>query len=225
MRLPVIIVNFKAYPEALGHAGIELARTCSKVAEETGASVAIAPAMPDLARIAGDVNLPVLSQHFDPLLPGSRTGWTPLMAVEEAGAVGTLLNHSERKMQLGELKLAVRMCSEAGIEAVVCADTIDEARKVARLHPEYLAIEPPDLIGGDISVTSAKPEIVTDAVDIVHKVGSRIGVLCGAGVKSREDVRKALELGTVGVLLASGVVKARDPRKALMELARGLTRS
>jgi triosephosphate isomerase len=225
MRLPVIILNFKAYPEVLGHAGIELARTCFKVAEATGASIAIAPAMPDLARIAGDVNLPVLSQHFDPVLPGSRTGWTPLKAVEEAGAVGTLLNHSERKMRLGDLKLAVQMCGEAGMESVVCADTIDEAKKVARLHPEYVAIEPPDLIGGDISVTTAKPEIVTDAVEAVRKVDSEIGVLCGAGVKSREDVRKALELGTVGVLLASGVVKAHDPRKALMDLAKGLTRS
>jgi triosephosphate isomerase len=147
------------------------------------------------------------------------------MAVEEAGAVGTLLNHSERKMRLSDLKLAVQMCGEAGIEAVVCADTIDEAKKVARLHPEYVAIEPPDLIGGDISITTAKPEIVTDAVEAVRKVDSEIGVLCGAGVKSREDVRKALELGTVGVLLASGVVKAHDPHKALLDLAKGLTRS
>jgi len=225
MRLPVIIVNFKAYPEVLGQLGIELARTCSKVAEETGVSIAIAPVMPDLARIAADVNLPVLSQHFDPVPPGNKTGWTPLEAVEKAGAVGTLLNHSERKMPPGDLKLAVRMCSEAGMESVVCADSIDEARRVAKLHPEYVAIEPPDLIGGDISVTTAKPQIVTDAVEAVRRIDGDIGVLCGAGVKTREDVRKALELGTVGVLLASGVVKAHDPRKALLDLAKGLAHS
>jgi len=225
MRLPVIIVNFKAYPEVLGHAGMQLAWTCSKVAEETGVSIAIAPAMPDLARIAGEINLPVLSQHFDPVVPGSRTGWTPLMAVEAAGAVGTLLNHSERKMRLGDLRLAVQMCGDAGMESVVCADTIDEVKKVAKLHPEYVAIEPPDLIGGDISVTTANPKIVTDAVEAVRRIDPENDVLCGAGVKSREDVRKALELGTVGVLLASGVVKAHDPRRALMDLAKGLTRS
>jgi triosephosphate isomerase len=224
MRLPVIIVNFKAYPEVLGHAGVELAMICSKVAESTGASIAIAPQMPDLARIAQEINLPVLSQHFDPVLPGNRTGWTPLLAVEEAGAAGTLLNHSERKMRLTDLKMAVQMCGEAGMESVVCADTIEEAKKVARFHPDYVAIEPPDLIGGDISVTTAKPEIVTDAVEAVRKVDSKIGVLCGAGVKAQEDVRKGLELGTVGVLLASGVVKARDPRKALADLAKGLMR-
>jgi triosephosphate isomerase len=49
-----------------------------------------------------------------------------------------------------------------------------------------------------------------------------VGVFCGAGVKDRRDVRKALELGTVGVLLASGVVKAKDPEKALRDLASGL---
>jgi triosephosphate isomerase len=45
-----------------------------------------------------------------------------------------------------------------------------------------------------------------------------VPVLCGAGVKTGKDVRRALELGAKGVLLASGVVKAKDPRKALQDL-------
>ena len=223
MRNPVIVVNFKAYPEVLGHAGLELARICALVAEETGASIGIAPAMPDLGKVAAEVSIPVFSQHFDPVGAGSRTGWTPLEAIREAGAVGTLLNHSERRMKPADLRLAVQQCGKAGIETIVCADTIEEAKTVAKLHPEYVAIEPPELIGGDISVTSARPGIVTDAVKVVQKADPVVRVLCGAGVKSREDVCKALELGTVGVLLASGVVKAHNPRKALMDLARGLT--
>jgi len=43
-------------------------------------------------------------------------------------------------------------------------------------------------------------------------------VLCGAGVKTGKDVKRALELGAVGVLLASGVVKSKDPKKALQDL-------
>ncbi len=223
MRVPVVIVNLKAYPEALGAGSLKLAKLCESVAEETGASIAVAPAMPDLAKVAGEVRIPVLAQHFDPVKVGSNTGWVPLEAIEEAGAEGSLLNHSERKMALRDLRAAVTLCRGAGIESVVCADTVQEARKVAGFHPDYVAIEPPELIGGDVSVTTAEPEVVTKAVEAVGKVDPGIKVLCGAGVKSRDDVRKSLELGTAGVLLASGVVKARDPRKALLDLTRGMS--
>lgn len=222
MRTPVIIVNFKVYPESLGPFGLQLAQLCEDVSEETGASIAVAPPMPDLARIASEVRLPVLAQHFDPVQPGSCTGWVPLESIKEAGAEGTLLNHSERKIAAKDLKLAVEQCNTAGVESIVCADTIEEARKLARLHPDYVAIEPPELIGGDVSVTSAKPEIVSQAVRVIQKVDPEISVLCGAGVKTGRDVKKALELGTVGVLLASAVVKAHDQRKTLIDLAKGL---
>jgi triosephosphate isomerase len=78
------------------------------------------------------------------------------------------------------------------------------------------------LIGGDVSVTTAKPEVITGAVERIHAVNPRVTILCGAGVKTRKDVAKALELGTSGVLLATGVVKAKDPEKALRDLVKGL---
>jgi triosephosphate isomerase len=71
-------------------------------------------------------------------------------------------------------------------------------------------------------VTTANPEIVSGAVQRIRAVNPNVGVLCGAGVKSRKDVAKALELGTVGVLLASGVVKAKNPEAALRDLVKGL---
>src|SRR2546426_9139088 len=73
-----------------------------------------------------------------------------------------------------------------------------------------------------VSVTTAKPEVITKAVDRIRAGNPRVSVLCGAGVKARKDVAKALELGTVGVLLSSGVVKAKDPEKALRDLVKGL---
>ena len=58
----------------------------------------------------------------------------------------------------------------------------------------------------------------------VRKVDPNVKVLCGAGVKTGKDIRKALELGAHGVLLASGVVKAKDKRATLMDLVGGLGR-
>ncbi len=222
MRTPIIVVNLKAYPEALGPKALALARTCAEVMEKTGASIAIAPAAPDLARVAHETRIPVLAQHVDAIEAGARTGWLPPEAALAAGAAGTLLNHSERTLPLEDMEVVIPRCETLGLEVVCCADDVAEAEAVARFFPDYVAIEPPELIGGNVSVTSAKPETVAGAVEKIHAVNPKIGVLCGAGVKTGKDVSMALELGTVGVLLASGVVKAKDPKRALIDLARGL---
>lgn len=222
MRLPAVVVNFKVYPEVLGKRGWELAKTCDKVAEDTGASIVIAPPLSDLAHIARMVHIPVFGQHADTADAGAHTGWLPPEALLEGGAAGTLLNHSERKIPHKNVAALVPRCETLGLEVIACADDLKEAEALARLAPDYIAIEPPELIGGEVSVTTARPEIVSGAVQAIHRIEPDVGVLCGAGVKDRKDVRKALDLGTVGVLLASGVVKARSPEKALRDLVKGL---
>ena len=99
---------------------------------------------------------------------------------------------------------------------------IDEARALAALNPTMIAVEPPELIGGDISVTSADPEIISATVAAVKEVNPNVRVLCGAGVKNGADVAAAIELGAEGVLLASGVTKASDPGYVLLDLVSGL---
>jgi triosephosphate isomerase len=133
-----------------------------------------------------------------------------------------LINHSERKVAWEEMAKSIPRCQKLGLEVVACADDLAEAETLAKLSPEYIAIEPPELIGGDVSVTTAKPEVVSRAVDRIQAVNPKIVVLCGAGVRTRKDVARALELGTSGVLLATGIVKAKDPEGALRDLIRGL---
>lgn len=222
VRTPVLVVNFKAFSEALGAKGHRIAEACAKVTEETGASIAVAPATPDIASIAKSVRIPVLAQHVDSVDPGERTGWTPPEAILAAGAAGTLVNHSERKLSRQDLGAAVKRCADLGLEVVCCADDVVESERCAKLGPDFLAIEPPELIGGSVSVTTAKPEVISTAVDRVHAVNPHVRVLCGAGVKRRADVRRAIELGTAGVLVASGVVRAKNPATAVQDLARGL---
>lgn len=222
MRTPIIILNFKAYNESSGDRGLALAKLCEEVAEETGKSIAIAPQQMDLSLMVREVDIPVLAQHVDLVGEGSYTGHISPSAVKEIGAIGTLLNHSERGLPPAVIAETVQMCKKVGLETVVCANDIEMAQVAATFDPDYVAVEPPELIGGDISVTSANPEIVSGTVERVKEVNPNVIVLCGAGVKNGEDVRKAIELGTKGVLLASGVVKAEDPKSALMDLAGGL---
>lgn len=223
MKTPLVIVNFKAYRQAMGKEGLKLARICEKVSWDTGHAVAVAPSMADLALVAREVQIPVLAQHCNNLPAGSFTGWVPVEAVTAVGATGTLLNHAERRLELSDLEALVRKCEAFGLESVVCSDNLTVARACAALGPRFVAIEPPELIGGKVSVTSAEPKVVSGAVKAIREVNEDVGVLCGAGVKTGEDVAAALKLGTSGVLLASGVVKAKKPQAALEELLTGLS--
>jgi triosephosphate isomerase len=166
--------------------------------------------------------MPVLAQHVDPIPYGSHTGWILPESVKEAGAVGVLLNHSEHPLHIIDIAASVERARSLNLDAVVCANNIGVTGAVAALKPHAVAIEPPDLIGGEVSVTTAEPHIVQNAVTAVKAISPDTAVLCGAGVKTGGDVSAALKLGTAGVLLASGVVKAARPEKVLLEMAEAL---
>ena len=93
---------------------------------------------------------------------------------------------------------------------------------LAIFKPDFLAVESPELIGGAKSVCESKPEVITETVDKVKKVNKKQVVLCGAGIKSGGDVKKAIELGTRGVFVASGVIKSKTPEKKIRELVKYL---
>ncbi len=222
MRTPVIILNMKSYREVEGELALELARTCEQVSIETGASIAVCPPMIELSKVAGSVSIPVIAQNVDLWDATVRTGSTSLGGIKKAGAIGTLVNHSECRRLLSDIGHIVDIAKGMQLITIVCTNNVAASRAAAALGPDMIAMEPPELIGGDISVTTADPRIVEDTVRVVKETAPGVKVLTGAGVKDRNDVIKALELGTVGVLLASGVVKAKDPKKVLLSLAEGL---
>lgn len=221
-RAPVVVVNFKAYPESIGPPGTELARVCDEVSRSSGASIVVCPPATELWRVRAEVRIPLWGQAADAVEPGGRTGHVTLDMLAAAGASGLLINHSERKLQIAEIQWLVDRARRLGLESCVCTNNTPVSRACAALGPDYVAVEPPELIGGDVSVTTASPEVVRSSVEEVRRVSPGVRVLCGAGVKSGEDVRRAIELGAQGVLLASGVVRARDRRAALLDIVRGL---
>src|SRR3989442_9036110 len=181
MRLPTIVVNCKTYPEALGKRGWDLAGRLAAVAQETGASVVLAPPASDLAHVAKLVRIPVFAQHVDAVTPGPTTGWLPPESLLEAGIAGTLINHSERKVAWEEMAKSVPRCRELGLEVIACADDIVEAETLAKLSPEYIAIEPPELIGGNGSVTAANPASGSGGLEPSRALNPKIFVLFGGG--------------------------------------------
>lgn len=218
MKLPVIIVNFKVYQEATGENALRLAKIHEQVAVETGASIGIAVNSVDLVNVVNAVKIPVFAQHVDHTGYGSGTGKILAEQVKVAGCYGALLNHAEYQISNEVLEKSIAKCRELGLFVVACAETSRRAGEIVKFNPDLIAVEPPGLIGGDISVSRAEPYTIKESVDIVGKDK----LLVGAGVKNREDVRIALQLGACGVLLASGVTKAADPKAVLMDLVSGL---
>jgi triosephosphate isomerase len=225
IRTPLVLINFKTYLEATGEKAVELARLVEKASLETDVCMGLAPQHTDIFRVAEAVSVPVFAQHIDPVEAGSHTGHVLAEAVKEAGAIGTLINHSERQLRLSGIAAIVKRTRELQMVSVICANTPEVSMAVAGLNPEMIAIEPPELIGTGIPVSKAKPEVVTDTIELVRKVNQRVTILCGAGITSGEDVAAALRLGTEGVLVASGVVKAKDPYNVLIQFAEAITKA
>jgi len=222
LKTPVIVLNVKTYTEATGNKALEIAMLMEKVSKELGASMAIAVQATDISLCAKKVSIPVFSEHIDPIKPGSSTGWTLPEAVKAAGAIGTLINHSEHRLILADVDTCITRAKELNLDHVVCSNNVSTSKAIAAFSPNFVAVEPPELIGGDISVTTVDPGIVSKSVEAVKGINKNVKVLCGAGVKNGIDVAKAIELGADGVLLASGVVKAKDKEKVIRDLASGL---
>ena len=218
MKLPAIIVNFKIYPNAVGEGALSLARICEKVALELGVSIGVCVNALDVCSVAREVKIPVFAQHFDVAGFGSNTGAVNAEMLAAAGVYGSLLNHAERPLSDNVILQAIEAAKGSGLFTIVCANDVARGVAVLEMGADLVAVEPPELIGGDISISKAQAHVVEEAV--LRIGGERL--LVGAGVRDYDDVRLACEMGASGVLLASGVVKAIDQEGALRELARGL---
>jgi len=218
---PLIVVNFKTYETAMGAKAVELAKAMERASNSNVRMVAVVSAF-DLHSVQQAApTLEVWSQHLDPVGKGSFTGWLQPDNAIERGAKGTIINHAEHKVNIEHVKELMNQLPSS-FPICACAADVDEAHQLAELGPTFIAVEPPELIGGDISVTTADPTIVSDTVTAVQSINPDVRVLCGAGVKDGDDVRTAVELGAHGVLLASGVTKAKNVEDVLANLVAGL---
>lgn len=242
IQFPLVVVNFKTYESALGEAAVRLAKIHQEVAIETGAALALCVSALDVQAVSKAVSLPVFAQHVDPVAFGAYTGFVPPAAVKAAGAFGTLLNHAEHKLSDDVLAATILKCREVGLFTLVCAESVERASRVMAFHPDLIALEPPELIGGDISVSTARPELISEAVNAVDAVDAvDVGVsgmdamvgeagIAGAAGEAGVGVATAAGAG-LKLLVGAGVKNAADVRKSLelgaagVLLASGVTKA
>ena len=218
MKRPLII-NFKNYTEVSGDSALKLARAAQAVARKLKAEIVLAPPQPALATIAKSVRVPVICQHVDDEKLGSSTGYFVPEIAKSYGAKGSLINHSEHRIEIKHIASLVERLRGLRMTSIVCAREPWEVMEISVFRPDFIAIEPPELIGSGRAVSSENPEIITKSI---KAAGSRSKVICGAGITGKNDVTKAIQLGALGILVASGIIKANSWAAKIAELAAGM---
>ncbi|MBP9818285.1 triose-phosphate isomerase [Candidatus Shapirobacteria bacterium] len=214
----MILINFKIYKETFGEGAVKLARICKEVADKTGVKIYPIVSALDVYRITKEVGIEVFVQAVDTNEDGAKTGAISAEQAKQLGAIGALINHSERKLPPGKIKELLASWPK-GFLSVMCVHSAGQVERWGKnIKCDMVAYEPSYLISSkDKSVATEKPEVIKKIADFYQP--RNIAVLAGAGVHSENDVKISLKMGAKGVLLASDVVKSEDPKKELTELA------
>jgi len=213
----MLAINYKTYQQSTGKNAILLTKQIEKA---TRVPTIICASTPDLALLTSKTKLPVFAQHTDAFDYGAHTGSVLAEHLKSIGVRGTLLNHSENRYDPAYLSACITTAKNTGLQIIVCVAKLSEIKNIAVQSPTYIAYEPPELIGGDVSVTT-RPQVVKKVVSLIQKTNKNVKILVGAGVKTAADVALAKKLGCHGVLLASGVTCAKKPASAIAELCKG----
>ena len=214
----MFIINFKNYDNISGSRSLELAKIASKISRKYKIKIVVCPPQQVISEIT-KVSIPVFAQHVDNKEMGSTTGYIVPELVKKSRVSGSLVNHSEHRLASKDIKELVSRLKVLKMTSVVCVKNVSEARKYAKLNPDYIAIEPPELIGTGKAVSKEKPEVIIKSVRAVKDAKNSTRLLCGAGIISGNDVARALELGANGILVASGIVKAKNWERVIEEFS------
>jgi triosephosphate isomerase (TIM) len=213
------IINFKNYGEASAERTVELASAAESVAKKLDVEMVVAPPQPSIALVSRSVGIPVVCQHVDDAQEGATTGFFIPEVARSYGAAGSLVNHSEHRIAMPSIKNIVERLRRLRMTSIVCARTPAEVAEVANFAPDFIAIEPPELIGSGRAVSRENPSIIMDSI---NAAGAKSKVICGAGISDRGDVSKAMKLGSHGILVASSIVKSQPWPEKIADLVSGM---
>jgi len=217
----MFIINCKNYEEIAGDKIIEFVKIVEKISKRYKIKIAVAPPQ-HLIGLVANSSIPILAQHVDNSKVGSTTGFMIPELLKKSKVNGSLINHSEHRISSDEISKLVLKLRELKMISVVCVKNVAEVKKYAKLNPDYIAIEPPELIGSGKAVSKEKPELITKSADAVNSAKNKTKLLCGAGIVSGQDITKALELGSKGILVASGIIKAKNWTKVIEEFSKAM---
>ena len=213
----LLILNLKAHEQGTGRKARYIADIVNRLSNESGVRIVLAAQPTDIESLS--YKNEVFAQHIDPVSYGSRTGHILPEAVRGAGATGALINHPEKSLSMEEIRQRIERAKNVGLTTIACAPNADDAEEIAKMGPDYIAVESSEL--RKTSVSKANPALIEETVNRVRAANPAVRVLTGAGINSGRDVVIALALGSAGVMVASSVMKSDKPEETLKEILSG----
>ena len=217
----MFVINCKNYEEVAGDKIIKFVKTAEKISKKYKIKVAVSPPQ-HLIGLVSKSTIPILAQHIDDSKVGSTTGFVIPELLKKSGVSGSLINHSEHRISSSEIQRLIIKLKELKMTSILCVKDVAEVKKYVKLNPDYIAIEPPELIGSGKAVSTEKPDLIAKAASAVKDAKNNTKLLCGAGIVSGADVSKAIELGSKGILVASGIIKAKDWSNIMTDFAKSM---
>jgi triosephosphate isomerase len=215
---PFFEIGPKAY--LYDRAVLALARHADAMSRKYDVRIIFTPQTVDIRLVVEDTkDLLVFAQHMDGLPVGRGVGSVLPEAIKAAGAVGVLLNHVEKRLSMQELEHTIHRADEVGLASMACANDLDEAMTVARMAPNIIIVESPDLIEGGRRAEN-DPETVACINTTIWNINPKIRVLHGAGISSGRDVHNIIMAGSQAAGSTSGIIKAPNPFAMLEEMIR-----
>lgn len=211
----MLIINFKTYKESTGKNALLLAQIADEVSQRTGVEIIIVPQPTDIFQIKKTTGIEIWAQHLDDIDPSRHTGWISPFALRQVGATGVLINHSEHRLSLDEIKKRVKYAKKYDLKTLVLTDSVDEAKEINLMEPDYIGFEKEELIEGRVSIIEVEGPKIEEILDQIDRP-----LVIGSGINDRDDITASLKIGAKGVILASGVIKAQNIEEKLTELAK-----
>ena len=216
IRTPYFEIGTKNY--VYGDTVLEYALAADAAAEKYDIDVLfIVPAV-EIRRVAENTKrLIVLAPYMDTLLPGRGMADILPEALKAAGAKGVVVNHCEKPMSLPAIKKTINRARALDFLVFACADTIEEAKAIAQLHPDIINPEPTELIGGGTGGVSDMGYVM-ESIHAIKAIDPCILVEQAAGITNGQQVYDFIMAGSEAAGAASGIMNAKDPVTMIDEM-------
>ena len=215
IRAPYFEIGTKNY--IYGDKVLEYAIAADKAAAKYDIDVLfICPAV-EIRQVAQNTkNLIILAPYMDTLRPGRGMADILPEGLKAAGAQGVVINHCEKPMSLPQMKATIDRARELDFLVFACADTLDEAKAIANLHPDIINPEPSAIIGGGSGVSPMA--YVKDSIRVIKEIDPDIMVEQAAGITNGQQVYDFIMAGSEAAGAASGIMNAADPIAMIDEM-------
>ncbi|MBQ6677586.1 MAG: triose-phosphate isomerase [Clostridia bacterium] len=215
IRTPYFEIGTKNY--IYGDTVLEYAKAADRAAEKYDIDVLfITPAVEIRRVVENTKHLIVLAPYMDTLRPGRGMADILPEALKAAGAQGVVINHCEKPMSLPQMKKTIDRARELDFLVFACADTLEEAKAIAQLHPDIINPEPSAIIGGGNGVSPM--DYVKDSIRVIKEIYPDILVEQAAGITNGDQVYDFIMAGSEAAGAASGIMNADDPIAMIDEM-------